>query len=322
MAIGLLLAFGTALATGVASVLQALAARARALKSDQTAADLHRLFLSPTYLAGTALDVVGFGCFVTALHWLPLFLVQCAATASVGVTAVLGRFWLGTRLHRWQLVTLLGLAVGLVLLAAGARAHAAAPMDHRDQWWLVVGAVGAALIGVVVGRGTGSRSGGAMAAVAGLAFAGTGVASRALSTVGSVHDVVAAPASYSLLVFGATGMVLFAGSLQKSAVTTATAALFGIETLAASAVGLAVLGDATRRGWAPPTALGFVVTLSCAVALALSGDTENRPSPPCDPGGADSGGDVSDTAGASDQVVAEPASVKRVTQPGISPSTP
>jgi drug/metabolite transporter (DMT)-like permease len=284
MAIGLLLAFGTALATGVASVLQALAARSSARAAHQPAGDLHRLFLSPAYLAGTALDVVGFGCFVTALHWLPLFLVQCAATASVGVTAVLGRVWLGSRLRRWQVGTLVGLAVGLVLLAAGARAHAAQPMDRGDQWWLVVAAVGIAVLGLVVARGTGSRAGGAMAAVAGLAFAGTGVASRVLSNIGSVHDVVTGPASYALLVFGATGMVLFAGSLQKSAVTTATAALFGTETLAASAVGLAVLGDATKHGWAAPTALGFAVTLGCAVAIALTGDTsevERQPEIEC-----------------------------------------
>jgi drug/metabolite transporter (DMT)-like permease len=280
MAIGLLLAFGTAVSTGVASVLQGLAATRTADVDPATPAasqELGRLFLSPIYLAGTALDVVGFGCFVTALHWLPLFLVQCAATASVGVTAVLGHRWLGTTLRRWQLGTLLGLAAGLVLLAAGARARAAQPMARSDQWWLVVAAVAIGLVGVAVSRGTGPRAGGVMAAGSGLAFAGTGVASRVLSNIGSVHDVVTAPASYALLVFGATGMVLFAGSLQKTAVTTATAALFGIETLAASAVGLVVLGDATKHGWVAPTVVGFVLTLGCALALALSGDAKPNP---------------------------------------------
>jgi drug/metabolite transporter (DMT)-like permease len=270
MVIGLLLALGTALATGLASVLQALAARG----SNEDAADLHRLFLSPMYLAGTALDVVGFGCFVTALHWLPLFLVQCAATASVGVTAVFGRFWLGNRLRRWQVGALVGLAAGLVLLAGGAKAHAAQPMARHDQWWLLVAALAVGFVAAFVASASGPYAGAAMAAMAGLAFAGTGVASRVLSTIGSVHDVISEPASYGLLVFGVIGMTLFAASLQKSAVTTATAALFGVETPAASAVGLLVLGDASRHGWAVPTAIGFVVTLGCALVLALTRDAK------------------------------------------------
>jgi len=273
--IGLLLAFGTAAATGVASVLQAMAARRQS--ATEQSSELGRLFLSPLYLAGTALDVVGFGCFISALHWLPLFMVQCASTASVGVTAILGHRWLTTTLRRWQLWTLLGLAGGLVLLAAGARARAAQPMARSDQWWLVVAAAGLALVGFAITRAIGRHAGGLMAAVSGLAFAGTGVTSRVLSDAHSVHDVVMAPASYALIAFGATGMVLFAGALQKTAVTTATAALFGIETLAASAVGLLVLGDATRKGWGPPTVVGFIATLGCALALALGGDA--RPNP-------------------------------------------
>jgi hypothetical protein len=101
-----------------------------------------------------------------------------------------------------------------------------------------------------------------------------------LSDAGSVHDVVTAPASYALVVFGATGMVLFAAALQQTAVTTATAALFGIETLTASAVGLLVLGDSTRKGWGPPTVVGFIATLGCALALALSDDVKPSPATP------------------------------------------
>ncbi len=266
--VGLLLAFGAAFTTGIASVLQALAAQ-------KTSEPEHvgRLFVSPLYLAGIALDTVGFACMVTALHWLPLFLVQCAATTSVGVTAIFGHFWLRTRLLRWQLYTLIGLGAGLALMAAGARAHTAQQLARNDQWWLVAAAVAVGFLGLAISRSGKQRAGGLVAAAAGLAFAGTGVASRVLSDAGSVHAVITAPASYALVIYGIVGMVLFATSLQKTAVTTATAALFGIETLTASAVGLLVLGDATRRGWVAPTAVGFVVTLVCALALALTSDT-------------------------------------------------
>jgi drug/metabolite transporter (DMT)-like permease len=265
--VGLLLALGAAVTTGVASVLQALAAR-RAPATD--AGSVSRLVASPLYLGGVALDGLGFVCIVAALHWLPLFLVQCATASSVGVTALVGRRVLGSVLGRRELTALIGLGVGLVLLASGAKAEAATAMSHGAQWWLLVAAVPVIAVGAVALRRHGARAGGALAAIAGLAFAGTGVGSRVLSDTHSVHDIVVAPAAYALVVFGIAGMVFFAAALQRTVVTIATAALFGVETLAASAVGLLALGDTTRPGFEVPAALGFVVTLGCAVLLALT----------------------------------------------------
>lgn len=264
MLVGLLLAFGAALATGVASVVQAVAAR-RARRGE-----IGRLLLSPPYLAGTGLDLLGFLCIVAALHWLPLFLVQCAAASSVGVTALVGRRVLRTTIQRQDLAALLGLGAGLVLLALGAVPQAATAVSRSSQWWLVVAAAPVIVAGLLLSRFSSSQAGGALATVAGLAFAGTSVASRMLSDARSVGDVLRSPATYSLVIFGIGGMVFFAASLQRTPVTLATAALFGVETLAASAVGLAVLGDATRQGFQVPTAIGFVITLGSALALALS----------------------------------------------------
>jgi hypothetical protein len=268
MLVGLLLALGAALTTGVASVLQALAAR-RAHHHQ-----VSHLVVSPLYLGGTALDVLGFVCIVGALHWLPLFLVQCAAASSVGVTALVGRRVLATVLRRRDIVALLGLGAGLVLLAAGAKPEAATAIDRASQWWLVVASAPVIVGGLLMSRLKGTRAGGALATLAGLAFAGTGVASRILSNSHSVTSILDAPSTYALIIFGLGGMVFFAASLQRTRVTIATAALFGVETLAASAVGLAVLGDSTRAGFGIPTAVGFVITLGCAVALALTEDVD------------------------------------------------
>jgi multidrug transporter EmrE-like cation transporter len=67
-------------------------------------------------------------------------------------------------------------------------------------------------------------------------------------------------------------MAFFAAALQRTPVTIATAALFGVETLTASAVGLLALGDSTRAGFVVPSALGFVLTLASALFLALTDD--------------------------------------------------
>jgi hypothetical protein len=279
--VGLLFALGAAATTGVASVLQALAARrSRPTRGDghtpdaPDAGSVGRLVVSPLYLSGMALDALGFVCIVTALHWLPVFLVQCASASSVGVTAIIGRRVLGTVLGRRQLVALCGLGVGLILLAAGAKAEAATAVARSAQWWLVVAVVPIVVAGVLTMRRVGERAGGLLAALSGLAFADTGVASRVLSDAGSVHDVVAAPATYALAISGIVGTAFFAAALQRTVVTTATAALFGVDTLAGSAVGLIALGDTTRHGFVIPAAVGFVVTLACALLLAMTESLE------------------------------------------------
>ena len=263
MLIGLLLAFGAAATTGVASVLQAVAARR------QVSGHVADLVMSPLYLGGTGLDVLGFGCTVGALHWLPLFLVQCAAASSVGVTALVGRRVLGAVLHPRDLWALLGLGGGLVLLAAGAQPEAATAVNNTTQWLLIAAVAPVTVAGLVLARGASARAGGLLAAVAGLAFAGTSIASRILSNAHSLSAILRAPASYALAAFGVGGMVFFAAGLQRSAVTVATAAMFGVQTIAASAVGLTALGDSTRSGFEAPTALGFVAALGGALALAL-----------------------------------------------------
>jgi hypothetical protein len=281
---GLLLALGAALTTGIASVLQGLAARrAAAAKSDDSPTEsVGRLVLSPLYLSGVALDALGFGCTVVALHWLPLFLVQCAAASSVGVTALVGRRVLGTVLGRPSVVALSTLGFGLVLLASGARAEEATALARSAQWWLVIATAPVVVAGGVAlqraVRGSGSaHAGGMLAAIAGVSFAGTGVASRVLSDAHSVRAVLIAPATYALAIFWVAGMAFFAAALQRTPVTIATAALFGVETLAASAVGLLALGDSTRDGFVVPSALGFVVTLGSALFLALNDDPDPAP---------------------------------------------
>jgi hypothetical protein len=279
---GLLLALAAALTTGIASVLQGLAARRAAAESPSnvsTGGSISRLVVSRLYLSGVALDALGFCCTVVALHWLPLFLVQCAAASSVGVTALVGRRVLGTVLLRPSVVAISVLGLGLVLLASGAKAEEASAVARPAQWWLVITTAPVVLAGVIalrraVGGPGRHHAGGILAAISGVSFAGTGVASRILSDAHSVRAVVTAPAAYALAIFGVAGMSFFAAALQRTPVTIATAALFGVETLTASAVGLIALGDSTRPGFVVPSALGFVITLASALFLALNDDEE------------------------------------------------
>jgi drug/metabolite transporter (DMT)-like permease len=268
--LGILLALGTAVTTGTASILQALAVRA-----DRAGSPL-RAVIAPQYLAGTALDLLGFVCMVGALRWLPLFLVQCAATASVGVTALLSRPVFKTRLRPGTAAALTTLTVGLILLAAGARPGPAAPTPRATQGWFALAAavllVAAALLLRMRRTPTGllgmrRAPAGLLAGTAGLAFAATGIAARMLSGVHTLGAALTSLPAYVLIACGAMGMLLFAAALRHAAVTLVTAVVFAVETLTASAVGLAVLGDETRRGFVVPTAIGFVVALGSAITL-------------------------------------------------------
>ena len=69
-------------------------------------------------------------------------------------------------------------------------------------------------------------------------------------------------------------LLLFGTALQRGSVTTASAVMFVVETVVPAAVGLALLGDRTRPGFAPVAAAGFALTLACAVLLARFADPE------------------------------------------------
>src|SRR3954454_15050346 len=179
MILGLVAALAAAVAYGVASVLQAVGSR-RLATAAPDARLLLRLLRSLPYLAGLGLDGFGFAATVVALRSLPLFVVESAIASSVGVTALAAVRWLGARLGRRERVALAGMLAGLVLLAVSAEAEGA---DRLPAWgsWLVLGlSVVVAVLAAAATRMSRRSAVGVLAAAAGLVFAGTGIATRAL----------------------------------------------------------------------------------------------------------------------------------------------
>jgi zinc transporter ZupT len=60
--------------------------------------------------------------------------------------------------------------------------------------------------------------------------------------------------------------------LQRASVTTVTAALVIGETVLPSVVGVFVFDDSTRPGFLPVALAGFVLAVSCSLALARFGE--------------------------------------------------
>lgn len=276
---GLLGAFGAAVAYGVGSVLQALAARATPPSAGLDPRLLVRLLRSWRYLVGLSLDAAGFLLSLVAVRTLPLFVVQSVVAGFLAVTAVVGAVVLRTPLGRGDRVALGVVVLGLALVGLSAAEGPAVDVSRAEQWGLLGTTAALAVLGVVVARRPGPGGAAALGAVAGLAFGATSVAARMLppslsldAPVRSLSTAAAEPATWALLAAGLLAMLTYSTALQRGTVTQATAPLVVGETVAPAMAGLVLLGDAPRPGWGVAAVLGFTLAVIGAVALSRHGE--------------------------------------------------
>ena len=106
MVLALVCALVANLSYGFGTVLQATGARRASTAQHLDVMLFARLSRQLPYLAGLALDAVGFVASIVALRTLPLFVVQAAIAGSIGVTALTSVFVFGFRLRRSDLVAI------------------------------------------------------------------------------------------------------------------------------------------------------------------------------------------------------------------------
>ncbi|MEU6591256.1 hypothetical protein ABZ923_18890 [Streptomyces sp. NPDC046881] len=266
-------ALGAAVCFGTATVLQAVAAREAGAgeSGGGDAALLLRALRQWRYLAGLALDGLGFLLQIAALRSVPIYAVGAALAASLAVTAVVAARLLGVRLSglEWGAVGVVCAGLALLGLASGTEG------DRTGPDWLPY-AMLAAAVGVLLLGGIGGRlSGRARALLLGLgAGCGFGVVEVAVRLIDSLRpgDLLVNPAAYALLLGGGAAFLLLTSALQRGSVTTATAGLVIGETIGPAAVGVVWLGDRTREGMAGVAALGFAVAVAGALLLARFGE--------------------------------------------------
>ncbi len=267
MALGMVCALFAAVGYGTASVLQSVAARKADSSPGLDPRLLVRLARSLPYVSGLGLDLAAFVASLVALRTLPLFFVQSAVAASVGVTAVIAAA-IGVRLRGREIASLVVLGAGLLLLAASAQPDRGTPLTLGVRWGLLSCAVVMGAAGALVARGNGRSSAHALAVLAGLAFTVVAITARSLTVPSPLWHVLADPGLWAILALGALGMLLFTTALQRGSVTSATALTFAVETIVPAGIGLAFLGDSTRPGFALVAAVGFVLTIAGTMALA------------------------------------------------------
>jgi drug/metabolite transporter (DMT)-like permease len=270
--LSLLGAIVAAVCFGVATVLQAVAARATPAGEGVDPRLLVRLFGRLPYVVGTALDFLGFLAELAALRELPLFVVQAAVAANLAVTAVVAVRVLRVRLSGREWTAVGAVCAGLALLGLSSGHEHPAHVGLRFRLVMLGCVVVIAIVGVVAGRLRDQALRSAMLGLtAGFGFGFVAVGSRVLTSLAPL-DLLRDPATYVVAAGGLVAMLFFATALQRGSVTTTTAAVVVAETLMPALIGVLLLGDHTRHGYVPVAAVGFALAVTGALTLARFGE--------------------------------------------------
>lgn len=271
----LLLSLGSALAAavcfGLAAVLQAIGMRRAAPGTDP--GQLLRALRTWPFLAGLAMDVLGFAFELVALRHLPLFLVQAAIAASLAVTAIAASMFMGERLRRGEWLAIGAVCLGLAALGTSAGPEGATRATNGFYVALVICLVVVGLLGAYAARLPAAARTVTLGACSGLSYGVLALAARTLPHL-APSRLLREPATYLVAVAGLLSLVLWMNALAAGSVTTATAALVVSETLLPAAVGVFVLGDEARTGFVPLAVAGFVLAVGGALALARFGEVD------------------------------------------------
>ncbi len=257
---------------GVASAVQARGARADRPRAPGGGLGLAaRLVRSGPFLAGAALDVVGFAFSVLALRTLPLFVVQSVTNASLAVTGVAAVWLLKVRIRARDSAAVAVVVAGLVLLALGSGPQGTASTGMVFDLALLAAPAAALALTAPAARLRGDGAAVALGALSGVGFGVTSLAVRVMDT-SSLPTVLADPATYALVLGGLGGYLGYALALHHGSITAATASGTLVEICVPSLVGILLLHDQIRPGYGWPALTGFLIATAGTIALSRFGE--------------------------------------------------
>jgi hypothetical protein len=288
--IGIAAALMACVGYGTASVLQAYGARKSAAASSDlgegvlvtagggpTLSSTIAAVLTPAFIAGMTLDVIGFAGSLVSARLIPLFLSQTIISANLVVTALLGLAVLGVRLHKRDWVTIAMVLVSLCVLGLTAGRPGAGTPGASVHWDVLVASVIILAAGVSLIRLRGGRAAVPAGLIAGVLYGAMAVAVRVLNGVDPlrVGVLVSDPAFWAVIIAGVGGFYLFTVALQVGSVNGAAAALVVGETVVPGVTGVVLLGDAARPGLGWLVAVAFAGAVAGAVAIATFGAADH-----------------------------------------------
>jgi hypothetical protein len=284
--IGVAAALLACIGYGVASVLQAYGARGSSAAASSrgdgipvtatggpTLRSTISAALTPAFIVGMALDVIGFAGSIVSARLIPLFLSQTIISANLVVTAVLGVAVLGVRLHGRDWVAIVTVVVSLCVLGLTA-GHLGAGISRPGVHWALLSLSVVILAGGVgLIRLLGARAAVAAGLIAGVLYGAMAVAVRVVNGVDPLRlDILLVdPASWTIAIAGLGGFYLFTVALQLGSVNGAAAALVVGETVVPGIAGVVLLGDTAKDGFGWLVAVAFIGAVAGAVAVAIMG---------------------------------------------------
>lgn len=277
--LGLPAAAVSAVCYGIATVLQARAARASTAYRHIDPRLLIRLARQATYLLGIGVNLVGFGFSVVALRQLPLYVVQAITSANVAVTALLFAALYRVRLAAREWAAIATVCGGLALLGLSSGHQGTSGDGLAPRVGLLAGAAALSMLALVLARTERTVPSALLGAVAGLGFGTVSIAARMAPTLNPAR-LAQDPAAYAMGVGALVGALFFATALQRGRVTVVTATVVLSETVVPAVVGLVVLGDRVPWTETPFVVAGFVLSVGALLSLTRFGDMpENAAAP-------------------------------------------
>jgi hypothetical protein len=261
---------------GIANLLQSIAAANTTAHATLDPKLLVRLAKHRVYVYGLGCQVAGFILAFVARRDLPLFLVQSAVAAGLGVTAVLGVLSLKWRLPPAEITLLVMLCVGLAGLVISAEPHPSRQLGVAGVIGLCAALGGLAVSGFFAARLHGVPGSVVLGALAGIGFGGAAVASRPLANVQSVEQFIGNPLLYLLIAHSVVGQLLLGLAMQRGSTTAAVAAMDAAAAVPAAIIGLLLLGDRISPGREWMAGLGFLVTLFSVIGLTFFAEPQHH----------------------------------------------
>jgi hypothetical protein len=263
-------------AYGLANMLQSKAAAQTTAHETLDPKLLVRLAGQGVYLLGILCQLVGFVLAFGARRDLPLFLVQAAVAAGLGVTAILGVLFLHWKLPRSEIGLLGLLVVGLAGLVFAAEPHPSRPIGRLGMVGLAIALGAIAVTGFFAAKIKGTKGSVALGSLAGIAFGAAAVASRPLASLVSGQALLTSPLLYLLIAHSLVGQLLLGLAMQRGSTTAAVAAMDAAAAMPAAVIGLLFLGDKIAPGRQWYAVAGFVLTLGAVIGLTFFAEPQHH----------------------------------------------
>ena len=253
---------------GAANLLQSIAAANTTEHETLDPKLLMRLARHRVYLLGLLCQVLGFVLAFLARRDLPLFLVQSAMAAGLGVTVLLGVFVLKWKLPVTEIILLVLLCAGIAALVIAAEPHPSRQLNTLETVGLIGILVALAPAGYFAAKLRGVPGSVALGTLAGVAFAGAAVASRPLAGGPWSGPFILDPLLYLLITYSLVGQLLLGLAMQRGSTTAAVASMDAAAAVPAAIIGLMFLGDRIIPGREWLAATGFLITLGSVIGLS------------------------------------------------------